>query len=412
MRLATAILATVLPLAACGVPAPDRADAGAESPSGEPVAVEIASPAGPGSGEPFLAIDGEGRAVMSWLQEEGENAHALRFAVRETERWGEARTIARGTDWFVNWADFPSILPLDDGSLAAHWLVRSGPQPYAYDVVIARSDDGGRTWSRPVRPHRDDSRTEHGFVSLIPWKGGSIGAAWLDGRRYAVADSQMTVRFARLDDAGRPAETALLDERACDCCQTDAALTSDGPLLVYRDRSPEEIRDISAVRFVDGSWSDPVPVHRDGWEIAACPVNGPAVAASGERVAVAWFTAAGGDPAVRVAFSDDAGASFGAPVEIDGGDPLGRVDVAMLEGDEAAVSWLERRGDAAWVVVRRVAAARPPGDPATIARTGPSRSSGFPRFVVLGKEALFAWTDPDASRVRVATVPLERIPAP
>jgi hypothetical protein len=82
--------------------------------------------------------------------------------------WSEAQTVSQGENWFVNWADFPSVVDLKDGSLTAHWLVKSGSSTYAYDVSILRSKDGGKSWSKPIVPHRDNTKTEHGFVSLIP----------------------------------------------------------------------------------------------------------------------------------------------------------------------------------------------------------------------------------------------------
>jgi len=64
-------------------------------------------------------------------------------------------------------------------------------------------------------------------------------------------------------------------------------------------------------RHVDGAWANPVATGAEGWEIEGCPVNGPAIAAAGDRVAVAWFTAAGDTPRVRFASSTDGAASFG-----------------------------------------------------------------------------------------------------
>jgi len=277
---------------------------------------ELPTPAAPSSGQSNLTADGRGRALLSWVERLEKNRFALRFAVREGPGWSRPRTVAEGENWFVNWADFPSLAALPDGTLAAHWLVRSGPSPYAYDVHISRSSDGGLTWSAPQRPHRDGTQTEHGFVSMFPTRDGRLAAVWLDGREMKSAaggeghgggakpaagddhgHGQMTLRYATL---GRGAEglkiedEAVLDARVCECCQTSAAVTRDGPVVVYRDRSEGEVRDISIVRLGrDGRWSAPAAVHADGWRIEGCPVNGPSVAASGRRVAVAWFTLAG-----------------------------------------------------------------------------------------------------------------------
>ena len=38
-------------------------------------------------------------------------------------------------------------------------------------------------------------------------------------------------------------------------------------MIAYRDRSADEVRDISIVRRVGGRWTKPAPVHDDGWKI-------------------------------------------------------------------------------------------------------------------------------------------------
>lgn len=382
------------------------------------VATEIASPAAGGSGEPNLFAAGD-RVYLSWIETVADGAHALRFAVLEGDAWSAPRTIASGTNWFVNWADFPSLVEFPNGTLAAHWLVRSGPDTYAYDVHVAFSADGGLTWGESVVPHRDGTPTEHGFVSLFPASGSEVGAVWLDGRKFASVESgedghpgpeaEMTLRYAMLDPRGGLRDSTLLDDRVCDCCQTAVGLTSAGPIVAYRDRSPEEVRDIAVTRLVDGRWSEPAPVHRDEWVIAACPVNGPAIDAAGDRVAVAWFTAARDTARVRLAFSDDAGATWTSPLEVDDGEPAGRVDVALLDDGSAVVAWLERAEGRAEVRARRVDLEGDIGESVTVALSTEGRASGFPRLALTPNRAIFAWTDPrEPARVRSAALPLSR----
>ena len=407
------LLVLILTAGACGSEEPAPPD----DPAARPTVEAIPSPAAPGSGEPNLARGAGDRVYLTWIEPAGDG-HALRFSTDSAAGWSSPRTIARGDDWFVNWADFPALIELSDGTLAAHWLEKSGAGTYAYGVRVTRSSDAGATWSDPVTPHRDGTETEHGFVSFFPSENGVPALVWLDGRKYAGAEpggpgAEMTLRTTRLVGDSLAGE-AMLDARVCDCCQTDAAITSKGPLIVYRDRSPGEIRDIAAVRRVAGRWSEPAPVHVDGWRIEACPVNGPAVAADGDRVAVAWFTAAADTMRVRLARSTDAGATFGEPVRVDAGTPEGRVDVALLEGGDALVTWLERseEGDGR-VLARRVDPAGELGDPLLVARTSYARASGFPRMTVADERAVFAWTDPtEPARVRTGAIELEAIPAP
>lgn len=424
-RLAPLALAPLaLALLACGGGGADADSAVARGPAAAPVRLgaldtALASPAGVGSAEPNLAVDPAGRVYLSWLEPLGGRTHGVRFASASADgRWTEPRTIAADTNLFVNWADFPSLLPLGEGRLAAHWLQRSGGGRGAYDVRVARSSDDGATWSVPVTPHRDGTAAEHGFVSLWPAAGDSLSIIWLDGRAYAAhggghdqpgGGGATQLMHTTIAADGALADERALDGRICDCCQTDVAQTARGPLVVYRDRSDDEVRDIAAVRLQDGAWTQPARVHADDWTIGGCPVNGPAIAARGERAVTAWFTGAGDTARVRLAFSDDAGGTWQAPTRIDEGDPVGRVDVALLEDGSAAVLWIERTsaGGAA-VRLRRVAPDGTLGEPVTVAASAAARSSGFPRMASSGDWLWLAWTAPGTpSRVRVARLALE-----
>ena len=359
----------------------------------------LATPAAPGSAEPNLALGPAGRVYLSWIELAPDSGHLLKFATLQNDRFGPARVIAKGGrgDWFVNWADFPSVLPVSGNTLVAHWLERSGMGRYAYGVRVARSNDGGATWSAPVTPHRDNSESEHGFVSLFR-VGNDIGIAWLDGRKHAgaksEAEAEMSVRFTRLAPNGRLSADQEIDGRACDCCQTSAAITNRGPVMVYRDRTDQEVRDIAVVRYEKGAWTQPRLVHRDNWKIAACPVNGPAVSAQGNRVAVAWFTAANDQPRVYVAFSRNAADNFANPIRVDDGAPAGRVDVQALPDNSALVSWLERVNDRAEVRIRRIYADGRRGPAKTVATSSAERASGFPHIIWRGKDVVLAWTEP------------------
>jgi hypothetical protein len=369
-------------------------------------------PAGAGAAQPFLAT-GPAGVIVSWT-EPAADGHALRFAEWDGSGWSAARTVATGSNWFVNWADFPSVVALDDDVWAAHWLQRSGPGRYSYDVVLTTSADRGVTWSTPVRPHRDGTETEHGFVSIFR-HGQGAGVVWLDGRRYeetpaGPATNEMQLRFTTVQhgEAGTEAGAeVLLDDRICDCCQTAVAVTGRGPVAFYRDRLPGEVRDISVTRLLAGEWTAPQRVHDDGWVINACPVNGPAADAHGDDVVVAWYSGANETPRVHVAFSRDAGATFAPPVVVDDGHPIGRVDVLFLEDRRALVVWIERAGEDAGIRGRIVAPDGAAGPSLTLAATISGRAGGFPRMARRGPDVVLAWTEPgETSRIRAAVLPL------
>jgi hypothetical protein len=370
--------------------------AGAGGAAAPPVAVEIASPAPAGSAEPNLVAGPDG-VWLSWLERRGGDRHALRFARWDGAGWSEPGQVMERGGLFVNWADFPSMAVLSDGTLAAHWLERNGPRSYDYDVRVALSRDGGATWSDDIVPHRDGVQAEHGFVSMLPVDGG-LGVVWLDGRE-TLHDRPMTLRFTTLSGDGGLGDDVLLDGSVCDCCQTAAVRTPDGLVVAYRGRTEGEVRDIRVVRRTGDGWSAPRKVHEDGWVINACPVNGPALAADGDLVAVAWLTGAPPEPRVLAAFSRDGGASFGPPVRVDDGQGMGRVAVTMLDGGEALVTWLERAGAGAEIRTRRVRGDGGAGPSAPLAATAAARASGFPRVARLGDTLLFAWTEPGETPV-------------
>ncbi len=237
------------------------------------VVEEIANPTAPGSGEASLSALPDGRAILSWIEPAGEG-NAVRLAVRERDAWSEPRTIARSANFFVNWADFPTVAALGDGTLFAHWLEKNTAGKYSYVVKLARSRDLGRSWSEPLVPHADTSAVEHGFVSMADDGAGRMALVWLDGR-----DPGGTALLAtRAPGEGPVATEERVDGRVCDCCQTALIRTSRGLLAAFRDRSEGEVRDIAISRFEGGAWSPAQVVARDGWRIDGCPVNGPALA--------------------------------------------------------------------------------------------------------------------------------------
>ncbi len=412
-------------------PGARRADAAAGAGPAQAVAAQaqaaqLAVPAADGSGQPRLSAGPGGQLVMSWLQPDGDG-YALEYARFGHGAWGPAATVARGENLFVNWADLPSVRPITADVWVAHWLALKPDSFESYDIEYAVSADGGKTWSAGRKLNADNVLAEHGFVSLFPWKG-EIGAVWLDGRRTAQegqeADSAppgdaappagqplpagMSLRYARLAYDGRVDARGEIDALVCDCCKTDAAQTEAGPVIIYRDRTPAEIRDVAVRRASADGWSTPVVLGPDHWKIEGCPVNGPAIAARGGTVVAAWFTAANGEPKVRVARSGDGGATFGAPVDVDADGAFGQVDVVLLEGGAAVVSWWRRADDAQHIAlaIRKVAADGRLGPTLLVARNESARPLDVPQMAEADGRLVFAWTDAAGATVESAAVPL------
>ena len=392
---------------------------------------ELASPATGNAAQPQLSVSSRG-VLLSWIERSGDLA-SLKFAERTATGWTEVRTVASGRDWFVNWADVPSVIRLPNGTIVGHWLQKSGPDTYAYDVRLSYSTDDGKSWTAAFIPHHDGTKTEHGFASLFPL-GDGLGAIWLDGRNMKPPSARpegpaarsgqaaaghddhggggaMTVHFGRFDGNWKQVDESVVDARVCECCPTAVTVTNEGVIAAFRDRSPDEVRDIYTARLVNGEWSQPAAVHGDGWKIAACPVNGPALSAVDRNVAAAWFTVKGEQGQAFVTFSSDAGRTYGAPIRVDDGGSLGRVDVALLpDGNAAIATWIEFADQRSQFRVRRIDRDGTRSAPVTIAGLASGRASGYPRMALAGRELVFAWTESGAAgamlvKTAAATLP-------
>ena len=157
--LAGAVSAGLATVSAMQMPAATWAD-------WQPTITPVMAPSTLSSAQPQMTVSPRG-ILLSWVERAGTRA-TLKFAERTATGWSPLTTVAAGDDWFVNWADVPSVLRLDDGVLAAHWLQKSGTATYAYDVRLSYSKDDGRTWSSSFTPHHDGTQREHGFASLFP----------------------------------------------------------------------------------------------------------------------------------------------------------------------------------------------------------------------------------------------------
>lgn len=364
---------------------------------------------------PWLATGADGRASLSWIEPLEGGGHVLRLCAATGGGWGPAREVARGDDWFVNWADTPRHARFTDGTLVATWLQRLGSDTYAYGVRYALSSDEGRAWSEPAWLHDDRSPTEHGFPSLVA-EGDRLRALWLDGRAAAAGDGHahagaMQLRTRTLDPGGALGPEALLDERVCDCCPTAMARLAGRTWLAFRDRSEDEVRDVVLASLDPPADLAAVPDLADGWWIDGCPVNGPALAVSGEALGLAWFTAEGERARVRAVRSDDGGASFSAAVELPCEEPFGSVSAAFDPQGRLVVTWLESGSDGLEDVWRMARVGVDGGTSVAwdLAAAPPGRAGGIGRLVPADGGLLFAWTGGgDAGGVRSMRIEFAR----
>lgn len=370
-----------------------------------------------GSRFPYLFKDNQNTLYMSWITHIEEEIYALQYSTYNNERWTAPQTVRLATDFFVNWADFPSVIGFNGEASAVQWLRKVEGGPYAYHVQIGFRDEESGRWDQIVTPHLDDTATEHGFVTMRPIDEDRVLAIWLDGRNtegrahheYDDFSKSMMLRSAEISSSGEITRKRVIDETVCDCCQTDMAEINGDFLAVYRGRSTDEIRDILISRYSseEGTWSEPSKVHNDEWEIQACPVNGPRIAVSGDQVAVIWYTGSEESTGVKLAQSFDGGYTFEEPMVIADEGVLGRTDLLITDEGELYVSWMYQAEQTGYVMLQKINPDGTAKDAITVGVTSSSRTSGFPRIEQSDNHIFVAWTQTEPLvRIRTARVPL------
>ncbi len=355
-----------------------------------------------------LFADAEGQIFLSWVEgnKETKESHFY-YSKLDNNIWSTAKKIGGGSNWMVHWAGLPSVV-VDGKKVAAQYLVRNPVGQFSTDVKLTFSNNDGEQFSQVITANIEGTPGENGMTSILPMGNGNTFVTWLDARNFKKVGDKMTggtsLRGAVFNSKGENTNEWELDELACDCCSTSAAISGNGPIVVYRDRTHDEIRNISIVRQVKGKWSKPEVIHNDGWQIAGCPVNGPAISAKQQDVAVAWFTLKDKVPTINLKISDTAGKSFGKLIEVASGNTHGRVDIELLKSGDVVVSWLAVGEKSTKLMLAKYNNAGQLVDKLAVAEGKNSRQSGMPVITSLGNTVYMTWTDVETKKVKVAQI--------
>jgi len=381
--------------------------------SANPIILELSNPSNDSSGESSLLVDQDGQVFLSWIDMVRDTISKLKLAKLNDDEFQEVSTIAEGSNWFVNWADFPAIVQFPENkNLLVHWLQKSDSGTYDYDVRISSSLASLQDWSPSKILHSDGVAAEHGFVSITPYED-QLLAVWLDGRNmkkettkdkenknhgHGHGEGAMTLRAAMIDNDKNISQRIELDHQVCECCQTDVAISDKGPIVVYRNND-DGIRDIYYTRKIGNDWTMPKAAYNDGWQIAGCPVNGPRVAAQGSNVVITWYS--GADQKVKAICSTDGGESFSSPIVVNDNETIGRLDICFLDESEYVISYMESDEKEAEVLIKKYRVGSDINEVHKIGQTSSARASGFPRLAADRDHLYVSYTYVDSTSQRV-----------
>ena len=334
--------------------------------------------------------------VLSWIERNTDGEARLQMATWNGSEFDEIRLIAKSKGMFANWADIPSLVEAPSGDLYAHWLNRIGNETYAYGIQIERSIDHGKSWQSLGWLHNDTSATEHGFVSLIP-ENRHVRAFWLDGRQMKKPTGKMMLRTAILDGNEIKSEN-MLDDDVCTCCPTGAIQLPSGSAVVYRDRLPQEIRDISLVHLKNNAWSKPSRIEKDNWVMPGCPVNGPSIATNGNIIAVSRFTVIKNKAKIILRLFKDGQTASGKEITLDENIPVGRC-TTVCSKDAVYNIWIGVDKKQTVLRMAEVSLSGKIKRKITLVPIDKDRSSGMPRAIFSNNYLWVSWTGSNQVRL-------------
>jgi hypothetical protein len=153
------------------------------------------------------------------------------------------------------------------------------------DVVVARSADGGATWSAPVRAHADDWKFDgcpHAGPAVAVDSSGTLHVTWWTGKEGSAG-----VLYARSTDGARSFEPAipLGVAQFSRPAHVQLALGRDGKVAVAWDDGTKEIPRVLVRVSRDGGrrFGDAIPVS-----VAGRSATFPVLGISGDSISVAW----------------------------------------------------------------------------------------------------------------------------
>ena len=87
-------------------------------------------------------VSNNGDLSLTWISSDQDMNANLNFRQFIDDKWTDSKTFANGSDWFINWADFPTHAISGDRILTSY-LKKSASGTYTYDVFLNLRDLSG-----------------------------------------------------------------------------------------------------------------------------------------------------------------------------------------------------------------------------------------------------------------------------
>jgi BNR repeat-like domain len=394
---------------------------------------DVPSAGGSQSADPALAIDPvSGDLIMSWIEGDGRTWALYAARSAQSDAWSTPVRVAGGAaqpdEVHPHGESSPRLVVGPANHLALVWpnnIKVEGRKWPAAMLRFSRSDDGGRTWSKPITLNDDTTGAlvSHQFHGATLVGDSGLAVAWLDERAAAVPIAAGADGHA--EHAAEPDAQIYLTtspdfglswgpnrkgwNAACPCCRVSLARSVDGHAIAgWRKHFPGNVRDVVTATISEEPGA-PERVHPDDWAYEGCPHSGPAIATGADgSTHVVWYN--GKQGAAGVYYARRAGSSStGSAVPLVQGEALGVAHPAIVSLPKGgALAAFDVSPDGKRLI--RLAQVLPSGKLGAQQQVPGSEDGKYPQLAALDSStAVVGWTEArdDGSKMRLALVSLK-----
>lgn len=252
----------------------------------------------------FVTRDHQDNPVVVWTEKENDKL-TLFFATADDDAASISSPIALSltSDVATHAESMPKVAFKKDGSIIAAYEKKSPTtqNKYASAIYYVASVDGGKSWSEESTIHRDTvAGKSRSYFDIERLPDGEVGASWLDIKINHETGGR-SVRFAQTTSSNRFANEVLIDSSACQCCRIDVYTDKTENIFVtYRGlvkgQMGKQIRDMMIATSTDhgATFSKPVTISADNWNIDGCPHTGPSLCGTKAGLISLWYTEGSG----------------------------------------------------------------------------------------------------------------------
>lgn len=303
---------------------------------------------------------------------DGVTLHALLSGIRSSQRAPEL-VYLRSDDGGASWSSPMRLASAAAGPAAARrgndvqlaasgdrivalWRV-AGPAPGVTQIATALSRDGGHTWRSGPNPGGTNDGVDQGYAGLAADRSGRFHLIWLDDREET--GRSQGLRYARSSDGGHHwAGHTTIDTATCTCCWTTLVSGSDETLeVLYRDVEPHDMA-LAHSRDGGSNWHHAGPVGRFGWDFTGCPHagGGLAITRTSGFTSIDSVVWTGAESALGLYHlrSTNGGRTWTAPHPLTAGQAT-HSDIAALDPSRLAAAWEAPAARGVAIVVSRSA---------------------------------------------------------